>query len=454
MNFSLTSRMPVATYRRAIALVLLVSVAGCKGILDTTNPLLIRNQDIQNATGAEGRRVLLVQGWQIASMQLARYGALFSDEETLDMPAITGYPGNLDWLVDTRDTAAMQTLEAAGPSDPLLAKPTVALWESTLAIAALKAYGTPALKEDYIAQSFALRGHIVLQMAETFCSGFPLNDATVDNLPVYSRPVSTDSALRNAIALFDSSLAHVKDSTQFANLARVLKGRALLDLGRYAEAATAVQAVPNDFVYAPEILAGGNIFYGEYRSRWNTNNQFNIVANQKGGNGLSYVAERDTIRVPVHYLGQRRSLTTDSMFVQAKYVDQAVPIPTATGLEAQLIRIEAAYQANDPAWFTTLNTLRTDAGLTAIATMPATDTGRVNLIFHERAFWLFLTGHRLGDMRRLLWRYNRTPATVFPTGTYPIFGLEYSTATAVPYITKLQVSMNPYITSSCPTGTY
>ena len=38
------------------------------------------------------------------------------------------------------------------------------------------------------------------------------------------------------------------------------------------------------------------------------------------------------------------------------------------------------------------------------------------MLFKERAYWLWLTGHRLGDMRRLIRQYGRTAATVFPTG--------------------------------------
>jgi hypothetical protein len=39
-------------------------------------------------------------------------------------------------------------------------------------------------------------------------------------------------------------------------------------------------------------------------------------------------------------------------------------------------------------------------------------------MFRERAFWLFMTGHRLGDLRRLIRQYGRGAETVFPTGAY------------------------------------
>lgn len=49
---------------------------------------------------------------------------------------------------------------------------------------------------------------------------------------------------------------------------------------------------------------------------------------------------------------------------------------------------------------------------------PGTDSARVSLLFRERAFWLYLTAHRLGDLRRLVRQYHRNPETVFPTGFY------------------------------------
>ena len=49
--------------------------------------------------------------------------------------------------------------------------------------------------------------------------------------------------------------------------------------------------------------------------------------------------------------------------------------------------------------------------------------GAVNLLFAERARWLWLTAHRLGDLRRLVrpvanGGYGRADAAVWPTGPY------------------------------------
>jgi len=54
---------------------------------------------------------------------------------------------------------------------------------------------------------------------------------------------------------------------------------------------------------------------------------------------------------------------------------------------------------------TSLNALRADVNNNAAsprgAPDPGTQVGREDLLFRERAFWLFATGHRLGDLRRL-----------------------------------------------------
>jgi hypothetical protein len=57
------------------------------------------------------------------------------------------------------------------------------------------------------------------------------------------------------------------------------------------------------------------------------------------------------------------------------------------------------------------------AALTA-ADIPATAAGREDLLFRERALTLYLTSHRLGDLRRLISQYGRSSESVFPTGPY------------------------------------
>ena len=48
----------------------------------------------------------------------------------------------------------------------------------------------------------------------------------------------------------------------------------------------------------------------------------------------------------------------------------------------------------------------------------ATTAAQVDQLFKERAYWMFLTSHRLGDLRRLIRQYSRSAESVFPTGAY------------------------------------
>jgi hypothetical protein len=115
------------------------------------------------------------------------------------------------------------------------------------------------------------------------------------------------------------------------------------------------------------------------------------------------------------------------------------PIVVANGIEAQLIRAEAQLQpatAPSGSWLQTLNTLRETGGLSD-TTDPGTAEGRISLLFSERAYWLFLTGHRQGDLRRLLREYSSFPAfqdqsKVYPTGIYPYWDGVYGSDVTVP----------------------
>ena len=40
------------------------------------------------------------------------------------------------------------------------------------------------------------------------------------------------------------------------------------------------------------------------------------------------------------------------------------------------------------------------------------------MLFQERAVWVWGTGNRLGDLRRLINQYSRTEAAVYPSGDY------------------------------------
>jgi hypothetical protein len=132
---------------------------------------------------------------------------------------------------------------------------------------------------------------------------------------------------------------------------------------------------------------------------------------------------------------------------QSKYTQFSDGVVT-TGAEARLIEAEAqlqgATQTGRDAVYAAVNSLRTGgapiggttttnvtvAALTSGA--PTTQDAAIDLLYRERAYWLWLTGHRLGDLRRLVRIYKRNVEVVFPTGplTPPLEGT-YGTGTTV-----------------------
>jgi hypothetical protein len=287
----------------------------------------------------------------------------------------------------------------------------------------------------------ALEGYAEVMLGELYCSGVPLSTLDFNGDFTYQPGSKTEDVWAHAVALLDSAEKVSTDSVNVVWFARVVKGRALLDLGRYAEAAQTVAGTPDGFTYA--LLQPVTIISDSVKP-------FNsyTVADREGQNGLPFVTSGDPRTAVVSKGTNPFGL---ALYAPAKYPGSVDPSMTdtvalASGVEARLIEAEAALHANpnNPAWLTILNTLRTTctdaatcsspapAGSGGVAGLPplndpgpinGSDSARVTLLFTERAYWLFLTGHRQGDLRRLArpvskGGYGRDPQAVYPSGPY------------------------------------
>jgi hypothetical protein len=293
---------------------------------------------------------------------------------------------------------------------------------------------SPALRGELS----VFRGYAELLLAELYCSGVPLSTLDFQGDFTYKPGSAQQEVYAHALALFDSALAISSDSASIINLASVLKGRVLLDLDSVAQAAQAVTAVPTAFQYQfPVSWTTANYPFSPGTDKFNASGV--TIATNEGENGLPFTTSSDP-RAPVTPAGSNRFGVP--LFTPAQYPvnRSSVPIVLASGIEARLIEAEAALNANpnDPAWLNILNVLRTTctdaascpspapAGTGGVAGLPPLsdpgsspgDTARVNLLFTERAYWLFLTGHRQGDLRRLVRNYGRPQDAVYPTGPY------------------------------------
>jgi len=428
---------------------------GCHGLLDVSDPTIVQDKDIANASGANARRLSAAITFYLNATNLAGTVAQITDEWMVDLPD-SRYIGP-EYYLDRRDSEGYEAYFGAPGStnDPYLGGWDEVVTKTAVALPEIRAYAQESLRGDFLSQLYAMRGYAILQMAEDICPGFPVNDI-VNNQAVYGGPLTTDSAIKYALSQIDSAIAYAHDSTRFVHFAHVLRGRALLDLGQYANAAAAVSEVPADFSFTDEGITYLNRFYNQ-AFQWDDQQGGEglrlAVGDRDGGNGLPFVSAHDP-RVPTIYRQLRYHTTADSLYDQGKYPTQDVPFVLASGVEAQLIQAEAALNAGDPSWFATLNTLRATAitpAMAAIPVMPTTKSDQVDLLYRERAFWMFMTGRRLGDLRRLVRNYGRDPETVFPTGTYPLLGQHYGRATAIPFILAVQQRVNSRITTGCTT---
>lgn len=307
-----------------------------------------------------------------------------------------------------------------------------------------------ALVSNYAAFSYVYFG-------ENFCSGVPFSTAELNGQLTFGAANTTQQIFEQALQKFDQALAVATASGNAAqiNMARVGRGRALLNLNRPADAAAAVAAVPTNFVYSipfsvPTNAPGNGVFYHINSERRSS------AATDEGTNGLHFFNRVTTgnptsdPRTPVTYIAAG-GLSNPNLpqYAQGKYPDRGTAVPVANGIEARLIEAEAALRANNlTQMLTILNTLRSGggvAGLTALAA-PANATAARDMLFRERAFWLWLTGHRLGDMRRLIRQYGMTANQVFPVGQ-TIFGSNYGSDVNLPIPQSEQ--NNPEFVGDC-----
>lgn len=275
----------------------------------------------------------------------------------------------------------------------------------------------------------SIAGFTYLLFGELYCEGVPYSSIALDGTVSFGSPTTRAETFSLASDRFDRalSIAQAAGDETALHLAAVGRARALLNVGDYAAAAAEVASVPDDFVFEIEHSANsagennGVFIYSLDNGRYG-------VADSEGGNGLEWSGDA---RTPV-LVGTRSPFDTSlPLYIgQGKYPDRSDAVVLASGKEARLMRAEAALHPYDAgAFLTHLNAARALDGLDPLTAgdIPADEPGRVDVLFDERGYALWLTAHRLGDLRRLIRQYGRDQTDVFPSGDYFRSGLQYGT---------------------------
>jgi hypothetical protein len=419
--------MKLTARRQVITIALLLTGATACGLLDTQQPNIVGSEDLNTAAGAATKRLGAISIFTLAKDGDFNPVAVPGSEDTFNDDS-DGHILTSGILADELVNSGF--IPSRTEVDLRLAQPTTAgldeLFQSIHrarnaaedAAASLQQFGTEPDTDTGIPEMHALAGFAYLFLAEDFCSGVPVSRIVNDEI-VYGQQLTTEQILDTAEARFNTALAHpsIAPGDRIHSLASVGLGRALLNQGDFVSAAAAVAAVPPDFVYETEHAGAPVALHNGVFEAFN-NGEFGVF-DQEGGVGLDFVSAAD-LRVEGDS-GDGADNFTRSWF-PSKYPGFEASIPTADYLEAQLIIAENEMQAGAFALMTQrLNDLRSAVDPVALPPLgtPADLATATDLLFRERAFWLFATGHRLGDLRRLVRPpYGRNPETVFPTGTY------------------------------------
>ena len=422
------------------ALVGMMALAACSPteVLQVKDPDIINPSDVQSAAGADAVRLGAIGRLNSAlacagcsSEGLFLLSGLFTDEWN------NGDSFIARWEVDQRSitiqnnfmTDMNRALQRARAS-------------ASQAIGLLQQYKPAGAPAD-VAEMYFVQAYVENVIGEDYCNRLVLSNLT-NGVEQYGSPITTQAAFELALAHADSGLKLITGNTtqdqKIRNALAVTKGRILLNLNKPAEAAQAVAGVPTSFTY--------QIYYEAVKADngvWAYNNSARrySVSTNEGVNGLDFATAKDP-RLPVCSGGdavckangvtinQRDDKSAFPIYVQLKWPVRDAPITIVGGVEARLIEAEAQLAAgNSGTSLATLNTLRTTVTGLAPLTDAGTPAARQDQLFRERAFWLFSTGHRLGDMRRLVKFYNRTVNSVYPTGAWHKGG-PYGTDVAFP----------------------
>jgi hypothetical protein len=432
--------------RRIVAGALLVASAsftGCEkfkdDLLSAEDPDIINPSTVNSAEAADALRIGALARFRntVAGGESAwLLGGLMTDEwkssdtflqrNETDQRTVQDNNGNIQGML--RDTYRVRT-------------------NAREAITAMTQFPPPQ-SSSKIAQMLFIIGFSELTLAENFCNGIPLGDAST-GVPVYGPPLSYNEVFTLALAHFDSALTLVASAAasdtigvSIRSAAAIGKGRALINLNRFTDAAAALTGVATTYQWRSTFsLTGGNNQIWSLNNsakRWTVGDSFDV-----GGiiaNAIPFASSRDP-RLPVTGststsvapAGAGKGFDTSTNFVQQNLYGRIEPTPVVTGLDARLMEAEIRLRANDtPGMLTILNNLRATpqriggadgAGainspvMTALAT-PANQAAAIDLFFREKAYWTFGRGQRLGDLRRLVRQYGRSQDQVFPSGQF------------------------------------
>ncbi len=388
---------------------MILSASACSNLLDVSDPGSIQGEQLSDPT----LETLIVNGvvgeFQVAYGSYALWSGVLSDEIFTDHTNVAVREFSLHNFIDLNETNEgvyvniQRTRQSADDAVVRLRGMLGASAGSSINLARVYAYG---------AYAYVLLG-------EGFCEA-PVN---------LSAPLPTAELLRRGIARFDTAItiatayragttvaANVAAATDLINMSNVGAARAALKVGDLAKARAYALLVPSGYeklaLYSANSVRENNQLHRPAR----TADPFVGVHPTFLGLNDPRVPALATARLGLNsnpiFPPQRPFMYAGWTAAAVGTIDITTNMKFATHLEAQYVIAEA--DGATPATLTFVNTRRA-AGNQAPVNL--TGAALIAELRNQRARDFFLTGQRLGDLRR----YLAAGTDLFPKGKYPVF---------------------------------
>jgi len=392
-----------------------LAASGCSDLLEITNPGAIPEERLTDPA----LELLMINGaigeFQFAYGYYALWSGVLTDEVFTDHTNVSVRDFSLHNFGDLNDitTGAYENIQRARAS----ADDAVDRLKSLL--------GPGAATSLNVARALTYGGYSYVLLGEGFCDA-PIN---------LSAPKPPAELLTIAIARFDEAIAVATAAKAGANAAntaaaqdliymsQVGAARAALKMGDAAKARSYATLVPAAY----EKLA----YYSANSVR--ENNQLNrpartadpflgihpVFLNLKDPRLPQSATSRPGLNSNAIFPPQRPMMYGGWSATTVQTIDITTLIKFATGLEAQYIMVET--DGPTAATLAFVNARRAIGGQPPVT---LADSELMAELRAQRARDFFLTGQRLGDLRR----YAKAGADLFPTGKYPVFPDPYGSA--------------------------
>jgi hypothetical protein len=392
-----------------------LAASGCSDLLEVTNPGAIPEERLTDPALEQ----LMINGaigeFQFAYGNYTLWSGVLADEVFTDHTNVSVRDFSLHNFGDLNETneGVYENLQRARAS----ADDAVDRLKSLL--------GPGAATSLNVARALAYGGYSYVLLGEGFCEA-PVN---------LSAPKPSNELLTIAIARFDEAIAVATASKAGANAANTAAAQDIINMSQVGAARAALKMgdATKARAYAATVPASYEklAYYSSNSVR--ENNQLNrpartadpflgmhpVFLNLKDPRMPQSATSRPGLNSNAIFPPQRPLMYSGWNSNAVQTIDITTLIKFATGLEAQYIMAET--DGPIASTLTFVNTRRAIGGQAAVDLAGAELMAELRA---QRARDFFLTGQRLGDLRR----YAKAGTDLFPTGKYPVFPDPYGNA--------------------------